>query len=98
MMLGSSAHDQCGRLSSPRHHLGEVFPADQRRALLVQQQQILRAAEQAVLDVQIGQRNHSPSAMSGSTQTPGSGDVSLHRTNETASHANPMTRSGRASR
>ena len=44
----------------PPHHLGEFFPADQRRALLVQQQQILRAAEQAVLHVQIGQRNHSP--------------------------------------
>ena len=53
----------------PAHHLGEFFPADQRRALLVQLQQILGAAEQAVLHVQIGQRNHRPSAMSGSTQT-----------------------------
>ena len=41
--------------------LYDESPADQRRALVVEQQQILGAAEQVVLNVQIGQRNHSPS-------------------------------------
>ena len=70
MMLRSSVHDQCGRLSSPRTTSASSSRRTSAGLFLVQQQQTLRAPEQAVLHVQIGQLNHNPSAMSGSTQTP----------------------------